>query len=78
MAQWVFRALGSRSYSVATINGNYLSELTFEFVYVYIPTWVFGQLAGYGQPSSLAHRVVNGNLFPLPTWAISHVCVCVV
>lgn len=37
MAQWVFRALGLRSYSGATINGNYLSELTFEFVYTIYP-----------------------------------------
>lgn len=78
MAQWVFRALGLRSYSGATINGNYLSELTFEFVYmprrvVYPPGYSGTRLwaakftrssSGEWKPVSTAHM---GDL----------VCVCV-
>lgn len=79
MAQWVFRALGLRSYSGATINGNYLSELTFEFVYTIYPPGYSGtrlwaakftrSSSGEWKPVSTAHM---GDL------VYTCVCLCVV
>lgn len=76
MAQWVFRALGHAHIPtrqlMVIIYRSWHSNLCICLGQLYTHLGI-----GYGQPSSLARRMVNGNLFPLPTWAISSVRVCV-
>lgn len=37
-------------------------------MYIYLYIYIYNQPPGYWWPSSFAHRRVNGNLFPQPTF----------
>lgn len=73
-----FSGLRPRSYSDATINGNYLSELAFEFVYMPRPV-VYPP--GYRLRAAKFTRSTNGEWKPVSTahmgdLVCTSMCVC--